>query len=662
MKDRLPALDGLRGFAALSVVLGHASIWNLAANIPTLQTVLIALSAAHNAVQILFVLSGFLISYLYPVVPHKTAFIKKRYARIIPIYALVVVFLWTLTLTHFPWFINIVLLITLALAIKFFWNYVSKSNKARRIGTLIFYGFVVLQLLVLLFHIFIFQQHILPYNSALSPFLNSLLIMLTNLTLTTQLVKGVHQLSGVFWSLGPELLFYILYPFIVVPIIQIARRSSWIVTIFILLAITKVLLDLDNAVMSVASLNGINIARANGFVAGVTLGTIYQSQGKAWLALKRVATHPLFGLFALILLILVQLGEHIVGLGSIGFMNIFYLITSWLITIVILNAVIPNTLTQRIFRIKHLTFLGLISYSLYLIHETIQSFVPEIGNILRHFIASQKTFDIVNLLIYVGLSIIISYILFRFVEFLYFAGKKKVIATTQASLQEKTESTLLKPKLTSTTITLAITIIVFSLLYSGMYSPTLLIVRHQLSFSNLLIHNEKSLLEGSVTMPFVSRYNDLSVVGFDMRYGGSAGLSRLENRKHAQLRFELLSQNNTVLFSSVRDAFEVEGSPRFQFGFPAITDSKNKNYKVKLVLLDGNKDDNVFLDTSPTSFISIYKTNRSEFMKNVLYIIANRIIFLITNPNYIFVIIFTGMLVLLAKKGLQKNKQQNRKN
>jgi peptidoglycan/LPS O-acetylase OafA/YrhL len=649
MKDRLPALDGLRGFAAMSVVLGHVAIWNLGGNSPIITTILIALSAAHNAVQILFVLSGFLMAFLYPSTPNAVQFIKKRYARIFPIYGVVVIFLWILSIRIFPWYLQLSILLLLALIINFSWKLLNKYSRLKNIGSTVFFLFVILQISVLVFNLFFTQHLIVASFMNLPPSQFNLLSMFTNLTLTTQLVRGIPASSGVFWSLGAEILFYISYPFIVVPIVQLAKKHGTIISLLIIIAITKILFNLDNAFSSIASLAGMNIARTSGFVAGVTIGAIYQSQGRVWNSIKNIVSHRIFGIFAILLLILVQLGEHIVGAGSIGFMNNFYLITSWLIAIVVLNAIIPNSLIHKIFSVKIFTFIGLISYSLYLIHSQVAPWQNDIRTLLLPFIESQKVMQIIVLLIYLLLLLGISYFLFKTVEYLYFAGKKKVIATTQANYKEivKEKYRGFSPK--RYVFIISSTIIILSFIYTGMYSPKLLISRHSFKYTNLPNNSEVSLLSRSVEIPFISDENNLSVVGFDMRYGGSAGLVRNNDNNPSVLKFELLDKQNHQIFTSVRHAYEVEGSPRFQFGFPTISDSKGKGYMVRLSLAGGKANDSILLNTTKTGFLTISTINKTDFARNLLNLFMNRLIYVVTNPDYIFSILFILALIFLSQ-------------
>lgn len=648
MKDRLPALDGLRGFAALSVMLGHAAIWNFATQFPALQLILIALSAAHNAVQILFVLSGFLIAYLYPTVPSPVKFLKKRYGRIFPIYATIVLFIWLRSFIVSP-FLQVAILIILALAIKFMWERLTSVAKNKPLGTILFYAFVSFQLLTLVLTIILFQKYAATQFSTISHFQKDLILMLTNLTFTSQFVKNIPQTSGVFWSLGVEVLFYILYPFIIFPVVRIARERGLLLSILIILASSKILLDLDNALTSVAAFNGLNIARANGFIAGVTIGTIYQSQGSVWKKIKPIVSRPLFGFLALALLILVQLGEHIVGLGSISFMNYFYLITSWLIAIVVLNCIIPHSLTYKIFSKRILMFIGLISYSLYLIHAEIEPWRAPISRFLQQFIRVTYLIDLLSLVFYVGLSIAISYFLFRTVEYLYFKNKKKVIATTQASISEKVEENPRWHSKFREPAGVLGAVIILSLIYSGMYSPKLLITRHMLPLTSLVSNDELSLKAGDFIIPFTAHEDYLSVISLDTRYAGSAGVTLSQPAPHAQLHFDLLDENKKVIFTSSRDAYLVEGSPRFQFGFPTIENSKDKKYFVKLSLTNAKPKDDVMISNSSQSFITLSKLPPGGIVRALPTLVINRLLFIFSSKDFIFVMVFIVLVIMAAK-------------
>jgi peptidoglycan/LPS O-acetylase OafA/YrhL len=86
-RDRMPCLDGLRGLAAIMVLLSHGSAFRVAS--------FVAPTAGADGVLIFFGLSGFLMGDLYLVRPPRPDTVKRyiaaRIARIAPIYYAVVI-------------------------------------------------------------------------------------------------------------------------------------------------------------------------------------------------------------------------------------------------------------------------------------------------------------------------------------------------------------------------------------------------------------------------------------------------------------------------------------------------------------------------------------------------------------------------------------------
>ncbi len=85
-RKHMPALDGLRGLAALMVLSGHAPEFGCAS--------FLAPSVSHYGVLIFFALSGFLMGTLYLAQPFNghtvSRYISARIARIVPIYYIIV--------------------------------------------------------------------------------------------------------------------------------------------------------------------------------------------------------------------------------------------------------------------------------------------------------------------------------------------------------------------------------------------------------------------------------------------------------------------------------------------------------------------------------------------------------------------------------------------
>ena len=111
-REHMPCLDGLRGLAAVIVVLGHAAQFGL--------DPIILHDAASYGVLIFFVLSGFLMGELY--LPRKFSlysvkeYLASRVARIVPIYYIVIIvsfFVYNFLDTDFVYDISLYRLIRL---------------------------------------------------------------------------------------------------------------------------------------------------------------------------------------------------------------------------------------------------------------------------------------------------------------------------------------------------------------------------------------------------------------------------------------------------------------------------------------------------------------------------------------------------------------------
>src|SRR4051794_33260812 len=103
--DRLTSLDGIRGLAILSVFLNHinASSISLPAKLGIVSEVLF--TSGVIGVSFLFILSGFLMAYIYPTASNKVAFLQKRYTRIFPLFlTMSVVSLVIFLFPHLAWY------------------------------------------------------------------------------------------------------------------------------------------------------------------------------------------------------------------------------------------------------------------------------------------------------------------------------------------------------------------------------------------------------------------------------------------------------------------------------------------------------------------------------------------------------------------------------
>ena len=99
-ETNIAALDGLRGFAALIVIVSHFS------NETGLWNGLLGRGAGQTGVMLFFILSGFLMAYLHINQPFTAANVKqyalRRIARVYPLFILAALLPPVLLATHFP--------------------------------------------------------------------------------------------------------------------------------------------------------------------------------------------------------------------------------------------------------------------------------------------------------------------------------------------------------------------------------------------------------------------------------------------------------------------------------------------------------------------------------------------------------------------------------
>lgn len=570
----------------------------------------------------------------------------KRYGRIFPVYATIVFFLWIIDLEGIikGWYLQIATLLLIAVLVHFSWKFLRKFHG---IADKLFFVFIGLQVLLVVAMLFIVPHFSYADGLRLPVQIKNFLFFLSNMTLTTPFSKDMPRMSEVFWSLAPEIYFYIMYPFIVIPLVHLGKKRGPFVTVVLIIGVTKILFDLDKEIVSLAAFSSMNIARASGFVAGVTIGTIYQTKGAIWTKISPVIKRPISSVLALVLLIGMQLGDWTVRDGqSITFMNFYYLLSSWIIAFVILNGIFSNSLIYKLFSKKGLVFLGIISYSIYLIHPNIILWTTSLFALLPAL--PQGVSAPLFILTAVSLTIGISYATFRLIEFLYFSSKKAVLVTTLAKEGEgdtfgKKVSLIRHPALK-----ISFVLLIIFYLYTGSYSPTELVSRHWMSSSMLPI-NEKSLLDKHVMIPFVAQYDNLSKASIYLRYAKNAGETAMKIKHPAVLEFRLLDSSGKQLFESRRNAYIVEGSPRFGFGFPTITNAKGKTYKAELRLVNGSPTDQIFVDQTSMSFVSVYTTSKQTLLHMPWIFLLNRLAFVFTDAGFVFAFLFILFVFALTR-------------
>jgi len=652
MKLRLRGLDGLRGLAALSVVISHAGfsvdkIWAF----PPLVFLARTLAVGPNSVPIFFVLSGFLIASLYSKVNCPWDYLKKRYARIFPVLAVASIVLglnFLMITDKWPWHKDLAFMLALAAVVAAFWKLSQLIDRWGIFSKVLFYGFLALQLAMVTINLFIVPKLTVMHQLMLPLSLKNWLLMLSNITLTTPFARDLTRFASIYWSLAPEIVFYLLYPFYLIPILNFCRKNGFLVSALVFLLILKVLFDLDDVLRGFLGFFTFNISRANGFLVGATIGSIYQSRGVLWQKIEPYFAKPILNLAILIGFFLVQAGDWAVRHGqSIWFMNCYYLLSSLVIGLLVLTLLIPNTLNERIFRSKWLVFLGMISYSLYLIHSRTISWAHEISKVFAPYIRHEALYILLDFAFVLILSIGVSFALYFLVERLYFDSKK----TEPGALLPQNHS-LPKPWLSILKFALAIDLVVW--LYTGSAPPTLFLSHHSVPRKNLL-QLTVNLKDQKVSIPIKAQYNNLGVITLGFWYYQNAELTTRLVKHPAQFYFRLFEEGKKQpLFVDHRSAYDIEGEPNFPIGFPAIANSEGKTYRLELELKNGKPKDTLLLNTRPGRVMASYLNEKSDIIRAPGRLIWNRLNYTFTHPNTLFTIMVIAIIFFLSKNIISK--------
>lgn len=385
-KQRNPGLDGLRGIAALAVVTAHSALYLRtsdpvsARGFGVFHDIWYVLSSGSVGVQYLFVLCGFLMGYLYWWEKDVTVweFLKKRYARIFPLYTAVATYdfiRWKGWVGENP-YVGLLSLFAVLGVWHLVWTQIYKRQRSHLLATVTMGIFVGAQVVSIIGNSVV--SAFLYTNSTYSfagTWLYDVTVYSANLLLTTPFLPSGLRLQGLFWSLAPEILYYHGYIFLFRPFVGRVydRRSYFLAGAAATVALFYLLYE---PLQAVANLSSISILRWISFIGGMYLGWMLRKPRYNHL-FSQLAYQPIIMWVTAAAIPVSLFSGHIIWehVSTAGF--VLYMIT---LTSIVCLGVIQCVLNEespvsRFLSIRPLAIIGTCSYSMYLIH----------GHILRIF-------------------------------------------------------------------------------------------------------------------------------------------------------------------------------------------------------------------------------------------------------------------------------------
>jgi len=561
---RSAPLDGLRGIAIITVILNHIPL----VGFPRNQFMDVLQANGKVGVCILFLLTGFLMSWLYPN-PSAISFWSRRYARLFPSFLVMVVSLSLINNNHFHPIFQLLLVLGIAVLARFIWELCLKIKP--RFLTISFIG---LQILTALWYSFYLLRIPSPvFYQTWSKNLQIFITALVNGTLTLPFGNYIGQIDGVYWSLVTEVSFYLLYPILFVPIFtQINHQKSFLWKS--LLAISTIPFCWSLYFISQRT-PGFSLMVPHlyiYFIAGVTIGS-----NLSWFQSKLKNIQNPWLLFVLF---------FIIFSGPLLYPYISPFLQPWVslilvfplgLLVIVLST--PNSSWGKLLDQKWLVTLGKYSYSLYLTHALCV-------DILQKYLGGFSL-----LLVTFALSFLLSWCLFQIIEKPYYLLPKLTVLPPKPSR--------LSPNMIY--IFSLVSLVVVYLVYRPPTSLFTYVFPAQPTPSFILTPRQP------VILPFVAARNNLGMV--------TSHLLNL-NSGDSTLSLSLLdSQYKPISQNSFRPSEIIEN--RFHpLGFPLISDSLNKNYAIKYELISSDPNSQVKLITDESTLNSVYFVDKKSLFKN----------------------------------------------
>lgn len=606
MKDtqklRFDVLDGLRGFAMVLVFLNHID------SIPFVQSfpekiqpyIQFFFSSGKIGISFFFILSGFLMGYLYKN-PQPASFIKKRYARIFPPYLTMVV---AMTLfRQYPelsLLLRILVIVTIALSVRIVWTHVVEKFK---LGPKLITFFLFIQAVTFIWYGFFVMRMPAAWFAGLPFLLREGTITAANATLTLPLGDYLPLIDGVYWSLIPEVLFYLIYPFIFTPLVNKLHNGHRLLKTAFILSLFPFFLSLSIMFKHVRGLGMLFIEYFLYFCAGILISRlVHEKKPTIQLWAKSIFNPYLFFLLLLI--------AHITQSSYSGIQNTVIKLL-WVIPFgVIVYFIIDETTSlHKFISHKFFTFIGTISFSMYIVHT---SMVDGMHNVFRPKLPITNILFIVSTLI---ITIGVSYLLHIIVERLYFKFKEEK--------SKELKDVVKRPIYVPVIIFLGSIVLIFFTAYSSQFNFFSL----QKKYDNV-IPSSISILDEPYTFSFTAQDDNMGIILVHLTNAVGDALpkyaKKIDPNKHQRFQIRMKEVGTNEWYASQDTApGEIGNSSSYPFGFPVIPDSKGKSYLVEMSMKDIDYSSKIIFNKGTYQMTTVHQIPKQTLLKNPVQLLSH---------------------------------------
>ncbi len=606
---RLTGLDGLRGFAILLVFLTHINAEPILEKLPSSIRVIgeTIFSSGVTGVSILFILCGFLMAYLYLEPKSAADFLQRRYTRIFPLFLSMSSAMAIIRINHVlsPLF-QLGIIFGIAVVVHFIWKIIRKVNSSL-LSRLLFYFFIGLQLAVGCWYaLYIMRKPPVVFNTQMPKLFHDSTVWLVNSTLTLPLGNYIPMLDGVYWSLASEVLFYILYPILFVPfILSFTNKKLFIKGLFVL-SLIPLFIGIDQLSHRILDLSMMQVPLFYYFITGIILALLYHKKDLWQESLSNIF-YPKFVksisvVLFFIIIFFVRLNLHTV---SPAFNPLIRILWAFPLTYMVFMIIDSTTSISRLFSSRFFVYLGKISYSLYLSHTIIVE-------IMKELYTPKSAVDVI---LFIVISFIFAVVVASILQYLleqpYFTAKKEKLNATSKIVYHKHIIGLS-----------FIVVYLFSLLIA--YQSNFNFFSSEYAFRKDIVTLPKIKTDApirlnenpKVVLEFRSEENNLGIVALHLHYFQiQKKVKDSENWQKLQIRIKEKNAANWYATSEYSPV-QIGDSETMPFGFPVITDSKNKTYIVELQLLNPKSNVSIEVKTVPFIASAVSQMDKKNLVKH----------------------------------------------
>lgn len=594
MKRRLDVLDGLRGFAIILVFLNHIDSRFIKESLPVfLQPVISFLFTSGNlGVTFFFILSGFLMGYLYTN-PAPMGFIERRYARIFPPFLSMALCMWVFRLVPSLHLIfRISLILAVALLIRTIWIY---GVEKFRIGPLLIRIFLLLQLGVATWYGFIIMRNPPIWFDSLPFLIKEGTVFAANATLTLPFGNYIPLLDGVYWSLAPEMIFYLLYPYLFSPTIHALRKKSLSFVLLFILTLFPFFFGLSVLFKHTQGLSMLFIEYFIYFCGGIAIATyVHNNPKKTPLTLSSLFVNPIT--FLLILFLSFLLLGATSGITTI----LIRILLVFPFGYIVYSLIEEDTPLSSLFKHRYFLFFGTISYSMYIGHTAL---VDGMHLIFRPYnLLSNLSFLAVTAIIF----LLMATALHEIIEKPYFTFKPEKKATQDVT------------GISSLPYLLLFLVLVF--IFFAAYTSQFNFFSGQKKYKDIITSSVK-ITDRPFSFTFTAQEDNMGIILLHLTNVVGDTLPKDAKkinpniRQRFQIRMKEMGANEWHATQDTAPA-EIGNSASYPFGFPVIAESKGKTYLVELSIVNVDYSSAVLFNKDEYTLTTVHQIPKKTLLTN----------------------------------------------